>query len=82
MRGTVDLFKNIDLGSSLYWFLMDTTRGNMPFTIVHREMGVYAQRTAPSDPGVFEEHKLVAGGYSRFVPAWGHPIISSISGPA
>ena len=53
----------------------------MPFTVGTREMGQYAQLTSPTDPNVFNEHKYIFGGYSRFVVGFGHPILSSISGP-
>lgn len=81
MRGSVDILMLPDLGSSLDWLLMDTSRGNMPFTVGTREMGVYTQLVSPTDPNVFNEHKYLFGGYSRFVVGWGHPILSSISGP-
>ena len=81
MKGTVDSVMIPDLGSSLDWLLLDTSRGNMPFTVGTREMGVYAQLVSPTDPNVFNEHKYIFGGYSRFVVGWGHPILSSISGP-
>ena len=81
MRGTVDLFMIPDFGSTLNWMLLDTSRGNMPFTIGTREMGVYTQLVSPSDPNVFQSHKYLFGGYSRFVVGWGHPILSSVSGP-
>lgn len=80
-RGTADHELVPDLASSLDWFMFDTTRGNKPFVLGHREMGQYAQLTAPTDPNVFNEHKLLFGGYSRFVPGFSHPILSSISGP-
>lgn len=81
MRGTVDSLMIPDFGSSLNWLLLDTSRGNMPFTVGTREMGVYAQLVSPTDPNVFQSHKYLFGGYSRFVVGWGHPILSSISGP-
>lgn len=81
MKGTIDLLMIPDLGTSLDWFMMDTSRGNMPFTVGTREMGVYTQLVSPSDPNVFQSHKYLFGGYSRFVVGWGHPILSSISGP-
>jgi phage major head subunit gpT-like protein len=81
VRGSADYLMIPDLGSSLDWLLLDTSRGNMPFTVGTREMGVYAQRTAETDPVVFDSHKYLFGGYSRFVVGWGHPILSSISGP-
>lgn len=81
MKGTVDIFMVPDFGSSLDWLLLDTSRGNMPFTVGTREMGVYTQLVSPTDVNVFSEHKYIFGGYSRFVVGWGHPILSSISGP-
>lgn len=81
MRGTVDLLMIPDFGASLDWLLLDTSRGNMPFTVGTREMGIYTQLVSPSDPNVFQSHKYLFGGYSRFVVGWGHPILSSISGP-
>ena len=81
MRNTADIMMIPDLGSSLDWLLLDTSRGNMPFTVGVRQMGQYTQLTSPNDPNVFNEHKFLFGGWSRFVVAWSHPILSSISGP-
>jgi phage major head subunit gpT-like protein len=63
------------------WYLFDTTKAVKPFLWVVREDVQQAQRTSETDPVVFDTHRFLWGGWSRWAPAWAYAWLSCISGP-
>lgn len=63
------------------WYVFDTTRAFRPLIHQVREGVVLTQRVSPSDPVVFDMHKLLWGQYYRAAVAFGPPWMFARSGP-
>ena len=63
------------------WYLMDTTRGFMPFIHQTREATRTVPRTQETDPQVFDSHRFVWGMWDRQAVGWGPSFLFLRSGP-
>lgn len=82
LRNTAVATLNQDFpAGSLDWLVLCTCHGILPFTIGMRRAERITPLVSPTDPNVFFEHKIIVGGDARWVPGWGLPFLSSISGP-
>lgn len=79
-RFQVELFVNKLLVSQTKWYMMVTDIAK-PFQWCERDYGQVVQRVSPTDPVMFDEHKMLAGGWGRGAPAWNFAFLSARSGP-
>lgn len=79
-RYGVEPLQNRYLTSPSKWYLMDTTRGEKPFTWGLREAPQFVQRTNENDPVVFDTHQYVWGSWGRGCPAWSYAWLCARSG--
>jgi hypothetical protein len=85
LQGYVDYELIEDFGitaaTRLQWLLTRSKGVVKPFTCFIRSGAVRAERVAETDPSVFDSHTYQFGSWQRMAPAWGLPMLSSISGP-
>lgn len=81
LRGSTDTVWTPDLNSQpTAYYMLDTTRAIKPFGWVLRQAPVFVIRNAPTDPVVFDQHRILYGAWARAVAAWAQPFMSSRSG--
>lgn len=80
-RFGVELLVNKLLVSQTKWYGMVTGGAVKPFQWCEREASRIVQRTSEQDPVMFDEHKMLSGGWGRGVPAWNLAWLSARSGP-
>lgn len=81
LRGSTDTTWTPDLnGQPTAYYMLDTTRAIKPFGWVSRQAPVFVIRNAPTDPVVFDQHRILYGAWARAVAAWAQPFMSSRSG--
>jgi phage major head subunit gpT-like protein len=68
--------------SKKQWFMLDTSGPDKPFSFLMNQAPTITQRTAATDPVVFDSNQVLYGSKARGKPAWGNIFKSSRSGPA
>jgi phage major head subunit gpT-like protein len=80
LRFGVEPIINHFLASSTKWYLQDNSKAIKSMRFAMREAPVYSQRTAESDPIVYDLHMMAWGVWGRGVPAWSYSFLMLRSG--
>jgi phage major head subunit gpT-like protein len=76
----VDLVVNSFLKSTTKHYYWDTKYSIRPVQWLIRESPRIVPRTNPNDPIVFDQHRILLGGWCRDAPAWGPSFLGARSG--
>jgi phage major head subunit gpT-like protein len=79
-RFGVDLLVNSWLKSNKNYYLLDTTMGMKPLTMVTREPVITVPRVNESDPVVFDTHMFQWGQWARMGFGWGFSFLMARGG--
>jgi phage major head subunit gpT-like protein len=80
-KGSTDLLMNPYLARQpATWYMMQAKGVVKPIAWILHTPAQTVMRNAPNDPIVFDRHAMQWGAWSRAVPAWGPPRMSSRSG--
>ena len=80
-KGSTDLLMNPYLARQpATWYMMQAGGVVKPVAWILHTAPQMVQRSAATDPIVFDRHAMLWGGWLRAVPAWGPPRMSSRSG--
>ena len=77
----VQLIVNPYLRNTKRWYMMDLTQPTMPFLWITRDAPRTVPRTNENDNIVFDQHRMVWGGWDRVCPAPNYSWMFARSGP-
>lgn len=81
-QGTATVVVNPRLTDQTVWYLLCTTRGVKPILFQKRQAPTLVQRTAPTDPSVFDKKEFLYGADARGSSGYSFPFLAFRMAPA